>query len=225
VQVNYTGQKARGEGGGYFFWDRSVERGIQDWDRTHTMNITLIYELPFGREKQFGQEWSPAMDALLGGWQFNATHTMQSGLPFNVSYADSSADRDVGPNRPNLIGDPEGPKTRDQWFNTTPIGASGSAFGDPAIRTFGDLERNALRGPSYRRTDASLFKHFRLGATRDLEVRIEAVNLFNVVNLGNPDSEVGTVTSPRPNAGRISSTAFGGADPQRNLQFAVKFRF
>jgi hypothetical protein len=225
VQVNYTGQKARGEGGGYFFWDRSVERGIQDWDRTHTMNITLIYELPFGREKQFGQEWSTAMDALLGGWQLNATHTMQSGLPFNVSYADSSADRDVGPNRPNLIGDPEGPKTRDQWFNTTPIGATGSAFGDPAIRTFGDLERNALRGPYYRRTDASLFKHFRLGGTRDLEVRIEAVNLFNVVNLGNPDSEVGTVTSPRPNAGRISSTAFGGADPQRNLQFAVKFRF
>jgi hypothetical protein len=225
VQVNYTGQKARGEGGGYFFWDRSVERGIQDWDRTHTMNITLIYELPFGRDKPYGQEWSTTMDALLGGWQFNATHTMQSGLPFNVSYADSSQDRDVGPNRPNLIGDPEGPKTRDQWFNTTPIGASGSAFGDPAVGTFGNLERNALRGPYYRRTDASLFKHFRLGSTRDLEVRIEAVNLFNVVNLGNPDAEVGTVTSPRPNAGRISSTAFGGADPQRNLQFAVKFRF
>ena len=223
--VNYTWQKAEGEGGGQFFWDRSVERGTQDWDRTHTVNITLIYELPFGKERQYGSDWSTAMDAVLGGWQFNATHTMQSGLPFNVSYADSSADRDVGPNRPNLIGDPEGDKTRSQWFNTTPIGASGSAFGDPARGTFGDLERNALRGPYYRRTDASIFKHFRLGATRDLEIRIEAVNLFNVVNLGNPDSEVGTVTSPRPNAGRISSTAFGGADPQRNLQFAAKFRF
>ena len=225
LTVNYTWQKAEGEGGGYFFWDRSVERGTQDWDRTHTVNITLIYELPFGKERKYGSDWSTAMDAVLGGWQFNATHTMQSGLPFNVSYADSSADRDVGPNRPNLIGDPEGDKTRTQWFNTTPIGASGSAFGDPARGTFGDLERNALRGPYYRRTDASIFKHFRLGATRDVEIRIEAVNLFNVVNLGNPDSEVGTLTSARPNAGRISSTAFGGADPQRNLQFAAKFRF
>ncbi len=225
VQVNYTAQKARGEGGDYFFWDRSVQRGIQDWDRTHIVNVTLVYELPFGRGKPIGNDWSTALDAVAGGWQFNATHTVQSGLPFNVSYADAGADRDVGPNRPNLVGDPEGPKTREQWFNTTPIGAEGSAFGRPAVGTFGDLERNALRGPYYRRTDASVFKHFRMGASRDLEVRIEAVNLFNVVNLGNPDTEVGTLASPRPNAGRISSTAYGGLDPQRNLQFAVKFRF
>ncbi|HEX7087602.1 MAG TPA: TonB-dependent receptor [Vicinamibacterales bacterium] len=225
VQVNYTWQRARGEGGSYFFWDRTLERGVQDWDRTHILNATLVWELPFGRDKRWGADWSTAMDLVLGGWQFNATHTIQSGLPFNVTYADAGADRDVGPNRPNLIGDPEGPKTRDQWFNTAPIGSPNSAFARPAPGTFGNLERNALRGPYYRRTDASLFKHFRLGGNRDLEVRIEAVNLFNVVNLGNPDSEIGTENSPRPNAGRISSTAYGGLDPQRNLQFAVKFRF
>src|SRR5690606_37053664 len=116
---------------------------------------------------------------------------IQSGLPFNVGYADAGADRDVGPNRPNLVGDPEGPKTRDQWFNTAPIGSPNSAFGRPAAGTFGNLERNALRGPYYRRTDASIFKHFRLGGNRDLELRIDAVNLFNVVYLGTPDSEVG----------------------------------
>ena len=165
------------------------------------------------------------METVFGGWQFNATHTMQSGLPFNVGYADNGTDRDTGPGRPNLIGDPEGDKTRDKWFNTTPIGASGSAFGDPAVGTFGDMERNSIRGPYYRRTDASLAKHFRFGNSNDLEIRIEAVNLFNVVNLGNPDTEVGTVTSARPNAGRISSTAYGGADPQRNIQFAAKFSF
>jgi Carboxypeptidase regulatory-like domain/TonB dependent receptor len=225
VQVNYTWQKAEGEGGGYFFWDRSVERGVQDWDRTNILNVTLLYELPFGKGKQYGTDWSTAMDAVLGGWQINATHTIQSGIPFNVGYADSGADRDTGPGRPNLIGDPDGDKTRSQWFNTTAIGASGSAFGDPAIGTFGDLERNALRGPYYRRTDMSLAKHFRFGGTKDVEIRIEAVNLFNVVNLGNPDTEVGTLTSPRPNAGRISSTAYFGADPQRNLQFAAKFSF
>jgi hypothetical protein len=226
VQVNYTWQKAEGEGnGGQFFWDPGLDRGVQDWDRTHILNLTLLYELPFGHEKQYGQDWSPLVDGVLGGWQFNATHTVQSGQPFNVNYADAGSDRDIGPNRPNLIGDPEGDKTRTQWFNTTPIGSSGSAFGRPAVGTYGDLERNALRGPYYRRTDASIFKHFRFGAGRDLQVRIEVVNLFNVVNLGNPDSEVGTTTSARPNAGRISSTAYFGADPQRNIQFAAKFSF
>ncbi|HEY7498985.1 MAG TPA: carboxypeptidase regulatory-like domain-containing protein [Vicinamibacterales bacterium] len=223
--VNYTWQKAEGEGGGYFFWDRTVERGVQDWNRTHILNLTLVYELPFGRGKQYGADWSPAMDAALGGWQFNATHTMQSGVPFNVEYRGAGGDRDVGPNRPDLVGDPEGPQTRDQWFNTTPIGSQGSAFARPARGTFGNLERNHLRGPSYRRTDASLFKHIPLGEGRDIEVRIEAINLFNFVNLGQPDGTIGVPGDINTNAGRITSTAYGGADPQRNLRFAVKFAF
>jgi hypothetical protein len=225
-QVNYTWQKAEGEGGGYFFWDRTLERGVQDWDRTHTMNIVLVYELPFGRGRRWASDISPVADIVLGGWQFNATQNFSSGVPFNVGYRDSGADRDTGPGRPNLIGDPEaGGGTRDQWFNVTPIGTSGSAFSRPARGTFGDLERNALRGPGYRRTDASLFKHFSLAGTRQLEIRIEAVNLFNNVNLGNPDSEIGVPGNNNPNAGRINSTAFGNSDLQRNLQFAVKFHF
>ena len=44
-------------------------------------------------------------DAFFGGWQFNATQTFQSGIPFDVTYAGASADRDVGPNRPNVSGD------------------------------------------------------------------------------------------------------------------------
>jgi hypothetical protein len=73
--------------------------------------------------------------------------------------------------------------------------------------------------------DASLFKHFRIGATRSLEARIESVNVLNHVNLGNPDSEVGVPGNPNTNAGRINSTAFGGSDPMRNWQFGLKFRF
>ena len=165
------------------------------------------------------------MDAILGGWQFNTNTMIQSGLPFNVGYRDAGQDRDTGPNRPNLIGDPEGPGTRDQCFNAAPIGSPGSAFARPARGTFGDLPRNALRGPGYWRTDASLFKHLAFGADRALELRLEVVNLFNTVNLGNPDAEIGVPGNLNANAGRITSTAYGNADPQRNLQFGVKFRF
>ncbi|MBA2602747.1 MAG: hypothetical protein H0U94_04100, partial [Acidobacteria bacterium] len=86
----------------------------------------------------------------------------------------------------------------------------------------------ALRGPGYWRTDASLFKHLAFGADRGLELRLEVVNLFNTVNLGNPgnpESEIGVPGNLNANAGRITSTAFFNADPQRNLQFGVKFRF
>ena len=226
VQVNYTLQSAKGEGADYFFFDRSLNKGPQDWDRTHTLNMVLVYELPFGRGKTWGNDWTPVMDAILGGWQFNANQVFQSGLPFNVSYRDAGADRDVpGSNRPNLVGDPdEGGGTQDRWFNTTPIGQPGSAFARPARGTFGDLPRNELRGPGYRRTDASLFKNVHFGQ-RYLQLRIEVVNLFNNVNLGNPDAEIGVPGNDNPNAGRINSTAFGNADLQRNIQFGVKFAF
>jgi Carboxypeptidase regulatory-like domain/TonB dependent receptor-like, beta-barrel len=226
VQASYTLQRAIQDNPDYFFFDSEMNRGPADWDRTHNFTLSVVAELPFGRDRRYGSNISPMLDALVGGWQANTNTFIYSGLPFQVTYRDAGADRDTGGNnRPNLIGDPDGPKTEQQWFNATPIGSSGSAFARPAAGTFGTMPRNALRGPGYWRVDASLFKHFSVGGTRRLEARIEAVNLFNNVNLANPDSEVGVPGNPNPNAGRINGTAFGGSDPMRNFQFAIKVTF
>ncbi len=234
IQGNYTLQRVRTHDGQYFesnlpehqgLFDSDLNYGPPDWDRKHNFTTSLVAELPFGRGRRYGADVSQAVDAIVGGWQFNTNVIIQSGLPFNVSYRDAGADRDTGPNRPDLIGDPEGPKNRDQWFNTTPIGTTGSAFGRPAPGTFGTLRRNALRGPGYWRADASLFKHFAIGTDRSVEVRIEVVNVLNHVNLGNPDSEIGVPGNVNANAGRINSTAYFNADPQRQVQFGVKFKF
>jgi hypothetical protein len=234
AKVNYTWQRVRNHDGQYFeanlpqhagLFDSDLNYGPPDWDRVHNFVLSLVAEIPVGRGKAYLSDASPGLDAVIGGWQFNTNVIIQSGLPFNVTYAGAGSDRDTGPNRPNLIGDPDGEQTQAQWFNATPIGSSGSAFSQPAPGTFGDLPRNELRGPGYFRTDASLFKHFNIGGTRQLELRFEFVNLFNTVNLGNPDSEIGTPGNARPNAGRITSTANGNADPMRNIQFGVKFIF
>ena len=234
AKVNYTLQRTRQHGGSYFetdlpehrgLYDSDLEYGPPDWDRVHNFVLSLVAEIPVGRGRRYMTDASPLADAVVGGWQFNTNTIIQSGLPFSVTYRNSGEDRDVGPNRPDLIGDPEGPKNRDQWFNSAPIGAAGSAFGRPARGTFGNLPRNDLRGPGYWRTDASLFKHVGFGAGRELELRLEVVNLFNHVNLGNPDSEVGVPGNPNSNAGRITSTAYFNGDPQRNWQFAAKIRF
>ena len=234
ANVNYTLQRARQHGGDQFetdlpehqgLYNSDLEYGPPDWDRVHSFVFSLVWELPVGRGREYMSDMSPLMDGFLGGWQVNTNTTIQSGLPFNVTYRDAGQDRDTGPNRPDLIGDPGGPETRDQWFNTTPIGSSGSAFGRPARGTFGNLPRNYLRGPGYWRVDASAFKHIPFGDGRGVELRVEVVNLFNHVNLGNPNGEVGVPGNNNSDAGRITSTAFGNADPQRNFQFAAKVRF
>ena len=82
----------------------------------------------------------------------------------------------------------------------------------------------------YWRVDASLFKRFYFTETKSLEFRIESVNFFNHANLANPDSFVGSFNSSgalvrAANLGVINSTAYGGADPMRNFQWALKFAF
>ena len=90
------------------------------------------------------------------------------------------------------------------------------------VGTFGNLARNSLAGSGYWRVDASLFKRIALTRKAALELRVEAVNLFNHVNLGLPDPEVGVPGNDNPNAGRISSTANFNRDPQRRLQFGLR---
>ena len=182
-------------------------------------------ELPFGKGRLINLGEGVA-DRILGGWQVNANATVMSGLPFNVSYRDASADRDTGPSRPNLIGDPQtgsGNGLTTPYFNVTPIGSSGSAFGRPAKGTFGDLQRNALTGPGFWNVDASLFKKFRLKGQSDLEFRIEAQNVFNHVNLDNPNAEIGVPGNLNSHAGFIGGTV-ANWNP-RNVQFALRFQF
>ena len=148
----------------YFFYDVEMNKGPADWDRTHNFVLSVVAEVPVGRGRTLHD------GHVAGRWTRSSaagsstrTTIIQSGLPVQRQLPGCRRrPRHGGNNRPNLIGDPDGPQTRDQWFNATPIGSPGSAFSRPARGTFGNMESNSLRGPGYWRTDASLFKHFRV---------------------------------------------------------------
>jgi hypothetical protein len=98
-----------------------------------------------------------------------------------------------------------------------------SFYAQPA--GFGDLSRNALTGPGFADTDLSLEKATRIAETTSLVVRIDAFDLLNHANFGNPTlSATGASTST---FGQISSTrtAVGDAGSSRQLQFAMRFEF
>ena len=126
----------------------------------HSFVLSLVAELPVGAGAptcRTCRRWSTPSSAAGSS---TPTRSSRAVCRSTSPTATPAQDRDTGPNRPDLIGDPDGPKTRDQWFNAAPIGDPSSAFGRPARGTFGNLPRNALRGPGYWRVDASLFKHF-----------------------------------------------------------------
>jgi hypothetical protein len=87
---------------------------------------------------------------------------------------------------------------------------------------FGTLRRNALTGPGFADTDLSLEKSTRLAESAVLVLRLDAFDLLNHVNFGNPNLTAGGSTF-----GQISSTrtAVGDAGSSRQLQFAARFQF
>src|SRR4029078_13571739 len=127
--------------------------------------LAAILELPFGNGKRFLGGASRTTEMIVGGWQLATITLIQSGLALDILYP-GGAERDTGPNRADLSGNTGGPGTREEWFNATPIGSPGSAFGRPSVGTFGNLKRNALRGPGYWRVDASLLKRLVLPGVR-----------------------------------------------------------
>ncbi|MDX2040579.1 MAG: TonB-dependent receptor [Acidobacteriota bacterium] len=225
--AHYTYQKQEQDDGGYFFFDANLNRGPAGWQRNHNFVFSQVYELPVGKGKKLLGSASRPVDLLIGGWQVNSNTTIQSGLPYDNCF-DTGGISDTGTCRPNVSGDVKTGVTRDAG-GTIRHFTDLSVFGVPAVGTFGNQKRNALRGPRYWRTDASLFKKFKITETKELEFRIESVNFFNNVNLGNPDSFIGRFDGgrlvPSGGAGVINSTAYFGADPQRNFQFALRLKF
>ena len=92
-----------------------------------------------------------------------------------------------------------------------------------ATGTFGNAGRDSLFGPSLFNMDLSVAKSFNFTERLIFQLRAEAFNVFNHVNLGQPDS---CVDCQDGNAGYISST-IGSQDgtSMRRLQFAARLQF
>ena len=62
-----------------------LDRGNNNFDVRHSVNITALYELPYGKAgKKFGHSANPVVKGILGGWQIGGVWNYNSGLPFEV---------------------------------------------------------------------------------------------------------------------------------------------
>ena len=183
-------------------------RGRSSNDRRHMLWVNAVYELPFGRDRRFLDELHPVADAFLGGWQLSAINSFVSGAPLSINVPGATLGNGWG-TRANLVGDPGlAEPSASQWFNT-------AAFAAPAPLEFGNSPIGVIEGPATHILDLGLMKRFRLAGDTHLQIRAEAYNALNKVNLGNPGTTLGTA-----NFGRILS-----AGAARTMQFGVKLIF
>jgi hypothetical protein len=185
-------------------YNLAAEKAGSSFDHRHRVVVSFIYQLPLVRKSN---GWT---HALFGQWQAGGNFAAQSGAPFTVNISSDQANIGAGPaQRPNVSGNPnDGPKTPQQWFNT-------SVFSLPALYTFGNAPRNAVIGPGLQEFDLSLQKDIQLREATKLQFRAEAYNLFN-----HPNFNIPSRTAFTANFGSISS-----AQDSRQLQLALKLLF
>lgn len=115
-----------------------------------------------------------------------------------------------------------------------------AAFSAPAPGTFGNLPRNALRGPIFRQFDLTVNKRFVIGERANIQFRTEIFNLFNTTNFANPSASLPTVLTAafqpgQPYTASLAGAAFGqvrstvgrtvGLGTNRQIQFALRLNF
>ncbi|HTW63018.1 MAG TPA: TonB-dependent receptor [Bryobacteraceae bacterium] len=202
--------------------DLAAERGPSSYDVKFNNVSSIVYELPFGKGRDFASNVNPVVDAVIGGWELNTINTAHTGQPLNVYYSPSSAYAVSGLSndyrgepflRPNVSGSGASQSTA-QMLNTY---FAGYTFTIPPSVTnpFGDLGRNAFRAPGFEQWDFAVDKNFRIHEDIRVQFRSEFFNLLNNVNFGIPNTQ-----SNSTSFGEIRTTY-----PARQIQFALKLLF
>lgn len=195
-------------------FNRRQERSLDPTDVSRRFVLSAVYELPFGRGRALSAG-NGVIDAVIGGWQLNSIVTLQSGLPIVVRGASNfRADRPNSTGQSAKLDNP----TAAQWFDTT-------AFVNPPDYTFGNLGRVLpdVRSPGVKNFDLSLMRSIQIVERLRMQIRAEAFNAFNNVNLGFPN----TSFQAGPD-GRNRSAAFGTITSSRDariVQLGLKLVF
>ncbi|HEX6212474.1 MAG TPA: carboxypeptidase regulatory-like domain-containing protein, partial [Methylomirabilota bacterium] len=115
-------------------YDIEANYGPAFFDARHIFSLAGHYELPFGRDRQFGSDWGRAIDAVAGGWDTSFAFTAHTGFPITVvDSLNRTLQATRSTPRPNRIGSGEvDDPTLERWidrsaFEPAPLGVFGNA--------------------------------------------------------------------------------------------------
>jgi hypothetical protein len=235
--------------------------GPCDYDIRHNLNAQYVYQLPI-------KVLSRSLGYVLNGWQVSGTVFWHSGIPFSVLSTPYSANGNgiVNGSGPQFASVVRGVPLYEhnpipgvtqvgtvQWLNpdafvSTVDPSTGACYDrsnpnnpkhDNAKNCqFGNLGRNALRGPNFTWSDFYLSKWFPL--TEQLKLRFDAqfFNVFNHPNFalpsmvlagipGNPTTQTGfgALTSTTSPPTGLLGVGLGGDSTPRMIAFQLRLEF
>jgi hypothetical protein len=190
----------------------TAEKALDNQNMGQRFVSSLLYDIPFGRGRQFGSQVPRALDVVAGGWDLGGIFTYHTGLPYSI--VDSGNPANTGSftvvNRPNVVGDPNAtPWSVGEAFNT-------AAFAIQPAYTYGSLGRNTILIHPTTDLDLILSKIFTLTERVRLQARFEAFNATNTPPF---------TSAPKTTVGANGFGQITAAGAPRELQFALKVLF
>jgi len=227
--------------------------GPCDYDIRHNLNAQYVYQLPIKIHNR-------PLGYALNGWQVSGTAFWHSGIPFSVLSTPYSANGNgivngSGPQFASVIpGVPlyehkaipgvTQPGTV-QWLNPNafvstvdPMTGACNGGDSPENCQFGNLGRNALRGPDFAWSDFYLTKWFPLAERVKIRFDVQFFNVFNHPNFGlpsvvlagipgKPSTQTGfgalTYTTSPPTG--LLGVGLGGDTTPRMIAFQARLEF
>ncbi len=213
---------------------RACDRSSTSIDVRHVMTMNAVYQLPFGKGKQFLNAGG-AISQFVGGWELAGIASARTGLPVNITVSRTAAallDGNTSGQRPNLVpGVPiyAADQNINNWFNP-------AAFSAPANLALGNLGRYIGNGPGAYEIDSSLQKRFHVTERVALHFRASAFNLLNHPEYKVPGASIGSVAGsganlsikPTASFGRITgilNTGATGTGAPRRIEFQFRAEF
>ena len=208
------------------------ERARSLFDIPHRFSASFVWAPGFLRESRH-------LLARIGrDWQLSAIMTAQSGRPFSVwngasfrAGGDYNADGGGGAVGGGFYDRPDAPApgavktsfSRQDFLNGL---FDPSVFPKPAPGRDGTLGRNTFRGPRYVTLDVALARNFSVFHEKQIQLRLEAFNALNNVNLYLPNTDLSLALLPD---GTFSKTSAFGKSTQafeaRTVQASARFIF
>jgi hypothetical protein len=205
---------------------QNLDWALSGLNLDNNFTASVIYDLPFGRGKKWGSEWSGPVNVILGNWQTTVIEKITSGFPVfivtsnnnsGVGFFNNNANSLTRPNQASGCDPNAGPHTIEEWFNT-------ACFVQPPNGQLGNATRAPVIGPDFVNTDFSLIKQFKLPwENMGLNFRAEFFNLFNHAQFATPNStgSLGIPDFAAPGFGSIAATV----NNPRLVQFGLKLTF
>jgi len=211
------------------------DKGRSDDDLRNRMVASLVWK------PDYFTKYNRYTRSVLNGWTIAADAFLQSGMPFTVTTGVNTNNDGQGTakDRASLVPGVNPYKTyanRGQevggFLNPLAFCAASAAgcpnlsqtTGNAAQSLDGTTQRDGFTGPGFKDINMSLFRDFGIYGRVKLQVRAEAINAFNFVDLGNPSAALNSATFGKITGGPSGSTLAPEFGP-RIMQFGARLLF